>query len=679
MKRLFFLFATLLVLAVACNKEVEPSSISLNLHELTLDVGGTARLEAAIAPANATNTAVTWSSNASSVASVDQNGIVTAKSEGRAIVTVVTLAGGKSDACVVTVSKAVVLVTGVELDKDKLELHIGEGYSLTATVEPSDATNTSVSWSSSAPDVASVDAGGAVKALKSGNATITVKTVDGGFASTCAVTVAGTSVPESVTVSPSTVEVAEDAKVQLTATVSPAGASQEVEWAVQNTDIAKVDANGLVTGVKAGTTKVFARSREYPDIQGVCEVTVIKDSTLKGISLSPTEITMTVGQSYALKVIYTPEYAANKKVSWSSGNADVAFVSAEGNVVALAEGTATVTATSEEGGYTASCTVTVGKTTGTRVYYATYSMSSSFCVNGEPDPLTGAYAMEYNGAEYRTKYISEVCTDGRDLYSLEWYASNNTSKEVFYLCKNRKPLYVVEKKHRDDICTGSAARDGKVAFAFYRDSGLDNYVIVIDPDGTVTRSDIPGDHKNMYSMSSAISPSGDLYISSSFKDSFNDRHLGLFKYSADGEWSYTELAGGDVSDGYVGVSDDGDVYVTSKEGGYGYTGILFKNGERSVYYKDEEYFQFEMCVAGGRVYIAVLEMKEVRTLTVRCDGDVIQKYEVGDDQQLKGGMYVTSSGDVYIATTNHIYKNDKVLFTVSSANNSSLRNFCVVE
>ena len=80
-------------------------------------------------------------------------------------------------------------MVSVSLDKTALTMKVGEEKALTATVLPENAEDKSVSWSSSAPDVASVDQNGKVTAIKPGTANITVKTADGGKTAVCAVTV----------------------------------------------------------------------------------------------------------------------------------------------------------------------------------------------------------------------------------------------------------------------------------------------------------------------------------------------------------------------------------------------------------------------------------------------------------------------------------------------------------
>ena len=668
MKRIIFAFAALIALAAGCTQEIDPSSVSLNKHDLTLNVGGTAKLEATIEPANATNTALSWSSTAPAVATVDNNGTVTAVSEGQAIVTVVTLAGGKSDACVVKVSKSFIPVTGVRLDKKELKLTTGGGYSLTATVEPSDATDASVSWSSSNSDVASVDADGHVSALSEGTATISVKTTDGGFTASCEVTVPA--VPEGLTIEPASVEIAEGATVQLSATISPAGASQEVQWAALNSGIATVSAGGLVTGISEGTTKIYARSVENPDIQGECAVTVVKDPTLRGIGLNPTELNLTVGQTYGLQVLYTPEYAANKNVSWTTDNTAVASVSAEGMVTALTEGSATITATSEEGGFTASCAVTVSKVEGVKVYC---SFKHELLVNGQPDPLSGAFDEE----NFRFDFISAICSDGSDLYSLEAYYNWWDNEYLYYLCKNRRPLYKINKEKASDNLRSMDVRGGKTALVFRNSSKT--YVVIVNADGTSSSTSIPCDY-TLDDLSGAVSPSGDLYVAATYQDAFSSYHLVLYKYTPDGQWSETELSNGSSYMGYVQVSDSGDVYVLTTKNFDGYDALLYKNQESpSVCFHSPHYFQHAFHVAGEHVCMAVIEFGNTEnTITEMRDGNVIRTYNTNTDQQFgirDKLMKVTSSGDTYVATDNYIFKNGKQLYTFEDR----LDCFCVVE
>ena len=158
-----------------------PSSISMTAGEKT-------RLTATVEPSNATNRAITWMCSPESVAKVDADGNVTALQSGTATVTVTTKDGGKTASCVVTVRPATVAVTGVSIP-GSLTMNYKDSARLTATVEPSNATNPAVSWRSSDSKVVEVDANGNLTTHKAGTATITVVTADGGKAASCNVTV----------------------------------------------------------------------------------------------------------------------------------------------------------------------------------------------------------------------------------------------------------------------------------------------------------------------------------------------------------------------------------------------------------------------------------------------------------------------------------------------------------
>ena len=163
---------------------VSVSSVSLNKTTLTLTEGESEVLNATVKPDNATDKTVAWSSSDASVAKVE-NGKVTAVKAGTA--TISAKAGDKSATCTVTVNKKVVAVTSVTLNKTELTLTEGEAETLTATVKPDDATDKTVTWTTSDASIATVDANGKVTAVKAGTATITAKAGD--QSATCMVTV----------------------------------------------------------------------------------------------------------------------------------------------------------------------------------------------------------------------------------------------------------------------------------------------------------------------------------------------------------------------------------------------------------------------------------------------------------------------------------------------------------
>jgi hypothetical protein len=163
------------------------TGIRLDQSSMTLKKGETPKLTATISPANATDQSVEWTSSDSSVASVDDTGHITAVEGGSAIITVKAHDGGYTAQCRITV---IVPVTGITLDKTSLSLAPGSTATLKASLQPDDATDTGITWVSSAPNLISVDQNGTVKALvETGTATITATTHDGEFTANCDVTI----------------------------------------------------------------------------------------------------------------------------------------------------------------------------------------------------------------------------------------------------------------------------------------------------------------------------------------------------------------------------------------------------------------------------------------------------------------------------------------------------------
>ncbi|WP_264564337.1 Ig-like domain-containing protein [Flavobacterium sp. N3904] len=151
---------------------------------------------------------------------------------------------------------AVVAVTGVAVSPTTATVAIGSTQQLSATLIPANATNQSVTWTSSNTAVASVNATGLVTGVAAGTSTITVTTADGNKTATAAITVAIIPVT-SVSVSPVSASLYAGNTQQLTATVAPANATNKaVTWSSSNTAVATVNASGLVTAVAAGTANI---------------------------------------------------------------------------------------------------------------------------------------------------------------------------------------------------------------------------------------------------------------------------------------------------------------------------------------------------------------------------------------------------------------------------------------
>ena len=155
----------------------------------TVAINGTFQLTANVQPSNATNKAVTWKSLNENIATVDQSGRVTGKAAGNATILVTTADGGRSATCAVTVTASTVPVTGVTVSPTSGTVAINGTLQLTANIQPSNATNKAVTWTSSNTSIATVDTNGKVTGKAVGSATITATTTDGKKTASCTVTV----------------------------------------------------------------------------------------------------------------------------------------------------------------------------------------------------------------------------------------------------------------------------------------------------------------------------------------------------------------------------------------------------------------------------------------------------------------------------------------------------------
>lgn len=167
---------------------VPVTGVTLDKSTLSMQVGDSQKLTSTVRPPNATNQSVKWLASNDNI--TVSNGTVTAKSTGRAVVTVQTDDGGYTATCDVTIQKKVpeiVPVTGVELNKSQMTLEVDSSVTLIATVKPSTATNQSVKWSVNNSNV--IVQNGTVTAKTVGTSIVTVTTNDGNHKAQCTVEV----------------------------------------------------------------------------------------------------------------------------------------------------------------------------------------------------------------------------------------------------------------------------------------------------------------------------------------------------------------------------------------------------------------------------------------------------------------------------------------------------------
>jgi uncharacterized protein YjdB len=324
------------------------SSITISRSSLSLEKGQTAQLNASISPTDTTDSkAISWTSSDSKVASVSPDGTVTAVEGGKATITAAS-SNGKTASCAVTVS---VPIVSVKLDMTDIALEKGESRVLTATVMPSDTTD-SISWTSSDSSVVSVDSYGKITAAEPGTATITASA--GNVSASCRVSV-GISISR-IVLDKTNITLIKGSRQNLKATIEPEDTteSKTVTWSSSDPSVATVDSNGKITAVEGGTAIITAQAGRAT---AQCKVTVIVPVT--GVTLEKPEVTMERGSSQTLKTTVTPEDATNKAIDWVSSDESVAAVDDNGKVIAKSIGQAVITAKTADGGFTAHCKIAV--------------------------------------------------------------------------------------------------------------------------------------------------------------------------------------------------------------------------------------------------------------------------------------------------------------------------------
>lgn len=236
--------------------DVPVNGISLNKKETTLVVGSKETLIATINPSRATNKAVSWTSSNPNVATISQTGVIEAKKVGTTKITVTTKDGGKNSSITVNVKNKAVLVKGITLDKASMNLTLGNIYHLTAKINPSNATNQNITWSTSNSKIVSVDLAGNIKAIGSGTATIKVQTSDGNYEAVCKVTVPDIKITK-LTLNANKIQLVKGKTYQVKASFTPSNATnKKLKYTSDNKSVATVDSNGKITAKGLGTATI---------------------------------------------------------------------------------------------------------------------------------------------------------------------------------------------------------------------------------------------------------------------------------------------------------------------------------------------------------------------------------------------------------------------------------------
>ena len=428
---------------------IEPNSITLSATSCTLEIDETKEITATLYPANVTDTVLTWTSKDENVVTVN-NGVIKAIGAGNTIVEVVT-GNGKKKTISVTVNPK--YATSVALNTTTSTLLVNEQQQLVATVLPEKTTDKSVSWSSSAPSIVSVDVNGKITAKAIGEATIIATTVNGKTA-TCVVNVTVNVIPVSgVAIQPSSLTMHIQETAALVAVITPPNATnQSVSWNSSLASVATVDQYGTVTAVGLGTTTITATSATN-NIVGSCIVTV-EEIDVTSIVIS--DVVLAVGESQTISALITPQNATDRKLTWSVGDESIATINENtGKITGVAKGTTTVKARAVNG-VTATAEVIVSETA---------------------IPVQMIYP---NGNEVYVNIDEPV-----DLTSyIIFYPSNATNKSLRWTIESQNAKYGddVVATINNGIITGVAAGSVKLKFTSVSNpDASDEITVIVNP------------------------------------------------------------------------------------------------------------------------------------------------------------------------------------------------------
>ena len=328
---------------------VPVTGITLDKSSAVLYTNNTAglQLNATLTPSNANAASVSWSSSNTSVATVNSSGKVVPVAPGTTTIT----CRSKSDSnvtatCTITVKQ---YVTKITLSGSTNEIYQGNTLQLSSTVAPSNATDKSLTWTSSDDAIATVSSSGLVTGVGSGHVVITATANDGSNVSASyeldiLLPVTGIVLDQSSAV----LYTNNTAGLQLNPSLTPAEASlASVSWESSNTSVATVSSSGKVLPVAPGTVTITCRSKSDSSVTATCTVTV--KQYVQSISLSGEFASLAIGDTMQLSSTVGPNNATDKSLDWSSSNNSIATVSSSGVITGVGGGTAIITATAHDG------------------------------------------------------------------------------------------------------------------------------------------------------------------------------------------------------------------------------------------------------------------------------------------------------------------------------------------
>lgn len=337
-----------------------PKTITLDNTELNLKLGTTSQVIATVSPSDA-NQSVSWSSSNSRIATVDSNGLI--KAVGIGSTTIIARTVNDLTASVkVTVGDYSLGVKSIMITTNYIVLPVGSAKRLVVAFTPANASNKTITWSSSNPSVATVDSSGNVKAISTGSTIIKATAADGGYTDTATIEVSSNKneiEEKTIAFSESSYTVGVNATISLTPIITPSNATfKSVRFTSSDSSIATVDDNGVVKGIKEGTVNITAET--YHNHLKATTTIIVKYIPVTSVKLNvSSEVTLKKGETTTIVATVLPSNASDKTVSYKSDNPNIATIDNNGIVNAKETGRATITITPKGGGTPATTIINV--------------------------------------------------------------------------------------------------------------------------------------------------------------------------------------------------------------------------------------------------------------------------------------------------------------------------------
>ena len=326
--------------------KLSDTNVNINLDAKSI------QLRAIVYPENALNKEVKWTSSNTSIASVSENGLVRLIKPGEVTIIATSVDNPNvMELCNITIE---IPVETVALDDKETTIYVGQSKRLNYTVMPLNASRNAVTWTSTNPNVANVDATGRVTAKQVGQTVIMLKSLDGGHSAYTTVNVR--QIAEGIKFKETELELTTGQIYALDYTLIPNNATDgNLVWESSDTKVAVVNDKGEITAKGPGVAFIIART----EAGGMSYIKVTVKQQVEGLLLNFSEKTIYTGESFKLTVSISPSAASNLGVEWTSSNKNIATVSENGEVLGISPGTVIITCTTKDGGYKAICVVTV--------------------------------------------------------------------------------------------------------------------------------------------------------------------------------------------------------------------------------------------------------------------------------------------------------------------------------